>query len=154
MTISLARYALTIVGIAFAPIVVQATLVDSAISQWRGYANAQTPAASTMKSGSASLIEQLKLTPDQKQKIATIRRNRTVEMNKVLTGNQKVKFEAARKSGKNTSETMAALGLNPDQKKKIAAIAKNSAGDIMSVLNPQQKKQVVTYLKQRQGGLE
>lgn len=154
MTISLARYALTIVGIAFAPIVVQATLVDSAILQWRGYANAQTLAAGTMKSGSASLIEQLKLTPDQKQKIATIRRNRTVAMNKVLTGNQKAKFEAARKSGKNTSETMAALGLNPDQKKKIAAIAKNSAGDIMSVLNPQQKKQVVTYLKQRQGGLE
>lgn len=75
-------------------------------------------------------------------------------MNKVLRGDQKAKFEAARKSGKNTSETMAALGLNPDQKKKIAEIAKKSAGDIMSVLNPQQKKQVITYLKQQRGGLE
>lgn len=147
MTISLARYALIIAGFAFAPMVVQATLVDSAIAQ----APASSPKQAT---GAASLIEQLKLTPDQKQKIATFRRNRTVEMNKVLTSDQKAKFEAARKSGKNTSETMAALGLNPDQKKKIAAIAKSSAGDIMSVLNPQQKKQVVTYLKQRQGGLE
>jgi len=148
MIIQIVRQALITAGIAFAPILVQATWVD--------YAIAQAPAStSTMKgSGAASLIEQLKLTPDQKQKIATFRRNRTVEMNKVLTGDQKSKFEAARKSGKSTSETMAALGLKPNQKKKIAEIAKNSAGEIMSVLNPQQKKQVVTYLKQRQGGLE
>ena len=126
----------------------QATLTDRAI--------AQAPAAtSTMKgAGATSLIEQLKLTPDQKQKIATLRRNRTVKINKVLTGDQKAKFEAARKSGKSTSETMSALGLKPDQKKKIAEIAKNSANDIMGVLNPQQKKQVVAYLKQKKGGLE
>ncbi len=139
-----------------APAVVPATSVDFAILQWRGYANAQAPAApSTMKgAGAASLIEQLKLTPDQKQKIANLRRTRTIEISKLLTPDQKAKFEAARKSGKNTSATMAALGLKPDQKRKIADIAKKSAGDIMSVLNPQQKKQVVTYLKQQQGGLE
>jgi Spy/CpxP family protein refolding chaperone len=114
-----------------------------------------SPAASTMKgAGAPSLIEQLKLTADQKQKIATLRRNRTIEINKVLTPDQKAKFEAARKSGKATSESMAALGLKPDQKKKIVDIAKKSAEGIMGVLNPQQKKQVVTYLKQRQGGLE
>lgn len=154
MTIPIAQHALIIAGIAFAPVVIQATFADNAILDGRGYANAQAPAASPMKSGSASLIEQLKLTPDQKQKIATLRRKRTVEMNKILTGDQKAKFEAARKAGKSTSETMATLGLKPDQKKKIADLAKSSAGDIMSVLNPQQKKQVVTYLKQRQGGLE
>ncbi len=142
------RQALMIAGIAFAPILVQGARVDCAI--------AQAPAATRPMKGSdaASLIEQLKLTPDQKQKIATFRRNRTVEMNKVLTSDQKAKFEAARKSGKSTSETMFALGLKPNQKKKIAAIAKNSASEIMSVLTPQQKKQVVTYLKQRQGSLE
>jgi len=147
MTIHITRPASLIAGMMLLgmPVAIQATRMDFAI--------AQAPAA-TMKSGATSLIEQLKLAPDQKQKIATFRRNRTIEINKVLTGDQKAKFEAARKSGKSTSATMAALGLKPDQKKKIAEIAKKSAGDIMSALNPQQKKQVVTYLKQRQGGLE
>ncbi|PZV13760.1 MAG: hypothetical protein DCF22_10220 [Leptolyngbya sp.] len=147
MSIHIIRQASLIAGIILlsAPMAGRAILVDPAI--------AQAP-ATTMKAGATSLIEQLKLTPPQKQKITTIRRNRTVEINKVLTSDQKAKFEAARKSGKSTSETMAALGLKPDQKKKIAEIAKNSATDIMGVLNPQQKKQVVTYLKQRQGGLE
>lgn len=146
MSSHIIRQASLIAGIILlsAPMAGRAILVNHAIAQ----------APATMKSGATSLIEQLKLTPDQKQKIATFRRNRTIEMNKVLTGDQKAKFEAARTSGKSTSATMAALGLKPDQKKKIAEIAKKSAGDIMSVLNPQQKKQVVTYLKQRQGGLE
>ncbi|MBM0742933.1 hypothetical protein JOY44_15185 [Phormidium sp. CLA17] len=149
MTIHSAQHASWIAGIVLlcTPLIAQATWVDQAI--------AQAPANSTMKgSDAASLIEQLKLTAAQKQKIATIRRNRTVEINKVLTPNQKAKFETARKSGKSTSETMAALGLKADQKKKIAEIAKNSASDIMSVLNSQQKKQVVTYLKQQRGSFE
>jgi Spy/CpxP family protein refolding chaperone len=127
------------------PVVGQALVVNSAIAQ-----------ASTKTKGTdgASLIEQLKLTADQKQKIANVRRLRTTEMNKVLTPQQKTKFAAARKAGKNTSETMATLGLNPDQKKKVADIAKKSVEGIMAVLNPAQKKQVMTYLKQRRGGLE
>jgi Spy/CpxP family protein refolding chaperone len=148
MTIHIARSVSFIVGmVLLVPVAIQATQMD--------FANAQAPvAAPKQAAGATSLIEQLKLTSAQKQKIATFRKNRTIEMNKVLTSDQKAKFEAARKAGKSTSETMNALGLKPAQKKKIADIAKNSAGDIMSVLNPQQKKQVITYLKQQRGGLE
>jgi periplasmic protein CpxP/Spy len=115
---------------------------------------APTKPAAGKESGGASLVEQLKLTDKQKKDIAGIRRNRTIAINKILTPEQKTKFEAARKAGKSTSDTMKELSLKPDQKKQILEAMKTSADSIKGVLTPDQQKQLVTYLKNRQGGLE
>jgi periplasmic protein CpxP/Spy len=115
---------------------------------------AQAKPAAVKESVAASLVEQLKLTDKQKKDIANIRRSRTVAINKILTPDQKTKFEAARKSGKSTSEAMKEISLKPDQKKQILEAMQKSASDIKAVLNPDQQKQLVTYMKNRQGGVE
>jgi Spy/CpxP family protein refolding chaperone len=160
MTIYIARQGSLIAGLAVvcATAILQVPLLAAAIAPVPGETGnpgMPKPAASKIQQlAAASLMDQLKLTSEQKQKIATLRRTRTVEINKVLTPAQKVKFEAARKAGKSTSESMMALGLKPDQKKKIVEIAKKSADAIMGVLDSTQQKQVAAYLKARKSSLE
>jgi Spy/CpxP family protein refolding chaperone len=113
-----------------------------------------TPPGTTKESGAKDLVTQLKLTDKQKKEIAGIRRSRTMAINKILTPDQKTKFEDARKAGKSTSDAMKELNLKPDQKKQILEAMRKSADSIKGVLNPDQQKQLVTYLKNRQTGLE
>jgi Spy/CpxP family protein refolding chaperone len=111
----------------------------------------KVPVISTSGSG-ASLVEQLKLTPKQKQQIAGFRANRTRQINQVLTPEQRTQFEQFRKSGKSVSDALRSVNLKPDQKTKILNIAKQTTDSIKGILTPEQKKQLEIYLKKHSQG--
>ena len=108
-----------------------------------------TAAPPVPKPPAASLVDQLKLTEPQKQKIATLRKTRNQEIAKVLDKNQRQKLLQALKAGSKLSAAMKSLKLKPDQTKKIATIAQKSMQDIKGVLTPDQRKQLESYLKQQ-----
>jgi Spy/CpxP family protein refolding chaperone len=107
--------------------------------------------AATTQDSRTSLVEELKLTDQQKLKIRGIRAQRTRLINQVLTPGQRTKFEAARKAGKSLTESLKELDLKSNQKKQIVSIAKKSAEEIKATLTKEQQKQLATYLKKQRG---
>jgi Spy/CpxP family protein refolding chaperone len=114
------------------------------------HASNQIAAANNQSSGSAALMEQLKLTDKQKNAIRVIRANRTKQINQVLNSDQKTKFEQARKTGKALGESLKELNLKPDQKSQILKIVKSSADNIKAKLTPAQLKTLNNYMKNHQ----
>jgi Spy/CpxP family protein refolding chaperone len=106
--------------------------------------------APKMAPAPANIMEQLKLTEDQKKKIAVIRGQRTKAIKLVLTDKQKTDFDKAREK-QTVSQALKSLGLNKDQVAKIQAISKKSADDIMGVLDKTQKTTLTDYLKKNSG---
>jgi Spy/CpxP family protein refolding chaperone len=106
--------------------------------------------APKMAPAPANIMEQLKLTEDQKKKIAVIRGQRTKAIKAVLTDKQKPEFDKAREK-QTVSQSLKSLGLNKDQVTKIQAISKKSADDIMGVLDKNQKTMLMDYLKKNSG---
>jgi hypothetical protein len=106
--------------------------------------------APKMAPAPANIMEQLKLTEDQKKKIAVIRGQRTKAIKLVLTDKQKPEFDKAREK-QTVSQALKSLGLNKDQVTKIQAISKKSADDIMGVLDKTQKTTLTDYLKKNSG---
>ncbi len=124
-----------------------------------GFATAKTVLASPTRTiaaqpASTSLVEQLQLSDQQKQKIRAIRTTRNQNIAKVLNGTQRTKLQQALKSGTKLGAALQSLGLNADQKKRISGYVRQSNQDIKGVLTKKQQQQLESYMKQRQAGAQ
>lgn len=99
-----------------------------------------------------NLLEDLKLTNTQKQKIQALRTSRTRAINNVLTPAQRTKFEKARKSGMKTGQSLKSLGLSADQNKKILDILKKSQQELRNTLTPTQRQKLDAAMKRQGNG--
>lgn len=101
-------------------------------------------AAMTLAADPRSEVEQLQLTPTQKEKIRQIRATRNRDIAMVLTTAQRNKLAQSLKSGKKLGDAVKELNLNNGQKKRIQAIAQKSVQAIKAVLTPQQWQRLET----------
>lgn len=118
-------------------------------------ANTATTTHTTQSATSTTIVDQLKLTEQQKNKIRGYRADRNRQINAVLTQAQKTKLQQELKSGMKLGPALKGLNLSPDQTKKIAAILQKSAQNIRGTLTADQQRKLDAYLKQqRQAAVE
>jgi Spy/CpxP family protein refolding chaperone len=89
-----------------------------------------------------SLPEKLKLTPDQKKKIAASGESMYQKIADELTPEQRKKFEANTKNKSQIFTALKSLKLTPDQVTKIRAVSKATNAEIESILTPEQVKEL------------
>lgn len=147
MVIHLAKPSLLLAGtIAFAVVLPGLALTGlrpSLASTNHGTALAAQPTA-------ASMVEQLGLSEQQKQKIRAIRKARNQEIAKVLTEAQRKKLGTALRSGAKLGAAMQTLNLSTDQKQKVGTIVRKSNQAVEATLTPKQRQQLEASRKQHQ----
>jgi Spy/CpxP family protein refolding chaperone len=105
-------------------------------------ANAPTTAAPTLEQP-VTIPDQLKLTPQQKQKIQAINTEHGKQILTVLTPAQKTKFLKGMKTSKSKVAVLKTLNdLTPDQKKKLSVILKANSTKVKAELTAEQLKQL------------
>ncbi|MBW4519115.1 MAG: hypothetical protein KME16_05380 [Scytolyngbya sp. HA4215-MV1] len=134
----------------FASTIALLTLLPNlALAETKPATHPMQPTQSAVAQTHSSIIGQLNLSTDQKNKIRPIRASRIHQINQVLTQEQRTKLQTELKSGMKLGEALKSLNLNADQKKKIMTIVQKSNQDVMSVLNQKQRTQLEAYLKQQ-----
>jgi Spy/CpxP family protein refolding chaperone len=109
------------------------------------------PSPAAEKEG-VSLMDSLKLTAEQKQKIRGVRSARTRQINQLLTEDQRAKFKKSRESGVKLSDAIKALGLPADKSKQVVEIIQKSQQDIRSALTPAQLKTLDDAIRSQKAG--
>jgi Spy/CpxP family protein refolding chaperone len=109
------------------------------------------PSPAAEKEGN-SLMDSLKLTAEQKQKIRGVRSARTRQINQLLTEDQRAKFKKSRESGVKLSDAIKALGLPADKSKQVVEIIQKSQQDIRSALTPAQLKILDDAIRNQKAG--
>lgn len=112
--------------------------------------NARPATVLAAQPAAGSIVEQLKLSNQQKQKIQMIRKERAQSISKALNETQRKKLVQSLRSGTKIGAAMQTLNLSTDQKKQISAIVRQSNQAIEATLTPTQKQQLAAYRKQHQ----
>lgn len=88
-------------------------------------------------------VQRLQLTPEQKAKIAEIRRNTRSQIEALLTPQQKEQLKAAmQQSRQERRQAFAALNLTPEQKTQMRQIRQSAKSQYEAVLTPEQLQQM------------
>lgn len=99
---------------------------------------------------SGSIVEQLKLTDQQRQKIRAIRKTRSQGISKVLNATQRTKLARSLRSGTKMGAALQALDLSAEQKQQMSMIVRQANQAIEATLTSTQKQQLEAYRKQHQ----
>lgn len=95
-----------------------------------------------------SIPDRLKLTTDQRRKIAAIRDDKRKQIEAALPPSERPKFLEGLKAKKPMITVLRSLNLSPDKKKQIAGIITDQNEKIKAVLTADQLKQLQAILQQ------
>ncbi|MFN5857579.1 MAG: Spy/CpxP family protein refolding chaperone [Pseudanabaenaceae cyanobacterium] len=101
---------------------------------------APTFAANDPDLESVSVDPQLKLTPEQKQKLRSIAQEYTGQVRDILNPEQRREFAAGLKSKKRLRDILRTLKLTKDQQNQIASARRDAGRKAFAVLTPAQQK--------------
>ena len=135
------KFTLTALTTALCSLSIAVSFVAPSVAQQPTVAPAKTPAAGT--NPQAKLMEQLKITKDQQDKLAKLELNVRQKNIAVLTPSQKEQLVAANKEGKRPSFTF-----TDDQQKKLKAIYISALEQQETILTPEQKQKLKDFNKQ------
>lgn len=109
-----------------------------------------TPLALTVTAAPAlaqrNVVEDLNLTPEQKSRLQDIQRNTRVQLQSLLTPEQKQAFMAQINSGATVRQAVRSLDLTDAQKNQLQSVLDNSFQQAMNVLTPEQVDQLQSTL--------
>jgi Spy/CpxP family protein refolding chaperone len=135
------KFTLTALTTAICSLSIAVSLVAPSVAQQPTVAPAATPAPGT--NPQAQLIEQLKITKDQQDKLAKLELSVRQKNIAVLTPSQKEQLIAAKKEGKRPNFT-----LTDEQQKKLKAIYIAALAQQETILTPEQKQKLQNFNKQ------
>jgi Spy/CpxP family protein refolding chaperone len=135
------KFTLTALTTALCSLSIAVSLVAPSVAQQPTVAPAATPAPGT--NPQAQLIEQLKITKDQQDKLAKLELSVRQKNIAVLTPSQKEQLIVAKKEGKRPNFT-----LTDEQQKKLKAIYIAALAQQETILTPEQKQKLQNFNKQ------
>jgi Spy/CpxP family protein refolding chaperone len=103
---------------------------------------------SSESSSSNSILRQLNLSQEQRQKIHDILYRRSNQITLVLTPAQRTRLKQELDSGTPLGLALRRLNINTDQKRQAARIIKGTNKEIEAVLSREQRARVRAYLEQ------
>lgn len=139
------RFTITALTTALCSLSITVPLVAPSVAQQPTAAPAATPAA-TPAAGTnpqEQLIQQLKITKDQQEKLAKLEISVLQKNIAVLTPSQKDQLIAAKKEGKRPSFTF-----TDDQQKKFKAIYISALAQQETIFTPEQKQKLKDFNRQ------
>jgi Spy/CpxP family protein refolding chaperone len=135
------KFTITALTTALCSLSIAVSLVPPSDAQQPTVAPAATPAKGP--NPQAQLIEQLKITKDQQEKLAKLELSVRKKNIAVLTPSQKEQLITANKEGKRPNFT-----LTEDQQKKLKAIYIAALAQQETILTPEQKQKLQEFNKQ------
>jgi Spy/CpxP family protein refolding chaperone len=133
------KFTLTALTTALCSLSIAVSLVAPSVAQQPTVAPAATPAPGT----NPQVIEQLKITKDQQDKLAKLELSVRQKNIAVLTPSQKEQLIVAKKEGKRPNFT-----LTDEQQKKLKAIYIAALAQQETILTPEQKQKLQNFNKQ------
>lgn len=91
----------------------------------------------------------LNLTPEQQEQMQRIKESSRLEMENILTPEQKARLEAARANRENPRRVFESLNLTEDQKAQMQQIREASKQQMDAILTPEQRQQMEQRRQQR-----
>ena len=94
-------------------------------------------------------IAGVKITQQQQQQLAEIRRNTRAQVEKILTPQQLQQFKAAIESPRQGQSPFAGMNLSEDQQTKLQAIVQSAQYRAEAILTPEQRQQIQQRVQQQ-----
>lgn len=91
----------------------------------------------------------VELTQQQKDQMEQIRRDTRVQIEQLLTPQQREQFKTAMQNRQGGRAAFAAMNLSPEQQTKMRTILQSSKSRAEAVLTAQQRQQIQKYIQER-----
>ncbi len=117
-----------------------AVLTGIAVVSTVGYTSSVAANTPDTDVESVSVNGQLKLTPEQKQKLRGIAQEYTSQVRSILTPEQRKNLAAGLKSKKKLQNVLRTLNLTKEQQSQIATARRDAGRKAFAVLTPAQQK--------------